>query len=64
MIERRRAMRPCDYCGEIVDVGPHWGSEPVSCGKPECDRCVRYIRECERAQAKYEAEQDDYGRYR
>ena len=53
----------CDWCGEFISRG-HRSNEPESCGKTECEREIRRMHEAEREQARWEAERDDFARYR
>lgn len=57
----------CAFCGEFLyeEKPSLWFSrEPESCGKRECNREIRDMIEAERENARLDAEEDDYGRYR
>lgn len=54
----------CFYCGEDLGVYDSFGSRLETCGKRECEREASYEEQSERDQAAWDAQQDDYARYR
>lgn len=56
----------CANCGEFIGEYPHDGfpADPESCGAPECNREVRDIFRQQDDEARENARDDDYARYR
>ena len=56
----------CEYCGD--DLGytedKYRGDPMVVCNKAECAREARYDAQVQQNEARWRAEQDDYGFYR
>lgn len=56
----------CEYCGE--DLGhtedKYPGDPMVVCGDPKCSREAMYDEQAAREEARWRAEEDDYGYYR
>ena len=60
-----RREQCCDYCGEPIGVFMRLaGDGPLDCGQSECSRWAREEYLAMREDARFRAEQDDYGRYR
>lgn len=57
-----KRMQRCFNCGEELGVYDNFG-ELDHCGKPDCSREFRYMIECERADRRAAAEDDDFNRY-
>ena len=54
----------CFNCGEELGTYYSWSGDIESCGAKECEKEARYQHQCEDDDALYQAEQDDYNRYR
>ena len=46
-----RTVHQCDYCGDEIDPCERCGTEPVTCGKRECERWARDEEAAERDEA-------------
>jgi hypothetical protein len=57
-------MQHCYFCGEELGVYDKPYGARDTCGKRECEREATYDEQAERADARYRAEQDDFGAYR
>ena len=57
-------MQHCFYCGKELGVYDKHPADLDTCGSKECEREARYQQQSERDEAAYEAEKDDYMRYR
>jgi hypothetical protein len=54
----------CAWCGDEIGPGKNNPREPESCGEPECDREVRAMYRQMEDEAREDAADDNYGRYR
>ena len=54
----------CAWCGEFLYEGDSDPRDYESCGNAECNREVNGMHRQDREEAAYEAERDDYERYR
>jgi hypothetical protein len=57
----------CGYCGEEVTEGDLWDDWPryvYCCGSKECDRELRNMQRAEEENARLDAEEDHFYRYR
>jgi hypothetical protein len=54
----------CAWCGEDIGESVSCFREMESCGKSECEREVRAMQRAETEQAQFNAELDDWERYR
>lgn len=59
-----KRMQHCSYCGKELGVYEKPWRERDTCGERECEREARADERAEREQAMFDAERDDYGRYR
>jgi len=57
----------CNWCGEEVtsdDIYSDYPHRVYCCGSRECEKEIRYIQAAEDENARLDAEEDDYSRYR
>jgi len=59
-----KRMLYCFWCGEKLGLGRGDESPYETCGGIECDRHARYEMAADDADARAEAERDNYDRYR
>lgn len=54
----------CFNCGEFLCVGVAWPGDIEACGSAECQRAMREELQARDAQAREQAAEDNYDRYR
>lgn len=54
----------CFYCGEFLGDYKYYDGDIETCGKSECEREARFARQEQDAEAREQAERDNYDRYR
>ena len=54
----------CDNCGEDLGEGEVYPGEFNSCGKKECNKEIDHMNREQENRIRWEAEEDDYNRYR
>jgi hypothetical protein len=59
-----KKMQHCFNCGEELGVYDRFPGDLDTCGKRECEKEARYQQQAERDEAAWNAQQDDYARYR
>lgn len=59
-----KKMQYCDWCGEELGIFDTERGEFVSCGKSKCNREIRVMYKEMDDSIRYEAERDNYDRYR
>ena len=57
-------MQHCFNCGAECGVFDNYWRDLVTCGNRECDREATYVYQCQEADARESAREDNYGRYR
>jgi len=59
-----KRMRRCFFCGEQIGLMSEFDKLLDTCGCIECEKEARELRRLEDADARAQAEKDNYARYR